>query len=55
MPAKDCDCFLFVCLFIFSLFYYAYSVTQTTQRRMKGREVNDELERILKEEVVAKF
>jgi acetoin utilization deacetylase AcuC-like enzyme len=37
----------------FCLFNNASSVTKTTQRRMKGREVNDEMEMILKEAVMA--
>jgi hypothetical protein len=44
--------FLIIFLFIYSLFHDAFSVAQTLQRRMKGWEVNDELERMWKEAVV---
>jgi hypothetical protein len=42
-------------LFICCLFNDAFSVTQTIYRRMKGRQVNDELERVWKKVVVAEF
>jgi hypothetical protein len=41
--------FLFICY----LFYNALSVTKIIQRRLKGRWVNDEFERICKQAVVA--
>jgi hypothetical protein len=41
--------------FIYSLFNDTFSVTQTIQRRMKGWQVNDELERMCKEAFVAWF
>jgi hypothetical protein len=47
------------CLADVYLFFYlylsddAFSVTRTTQRRMKGWQVNDEFKRMLKEVVVA--
>jgi hypothetical protein len=43
----------FIYLFIYSL--TTLSVSQTTQRRMKGRYVNDKLERMWKVAVVAYF
>jgi hypothetical protein len=40
------ELYRFIYLFIFNIFYGAFSVTQTIQRRMIGGYVNDELERI---------
>jgi hypothetical protein len=43
---------LFIPSFICSLFNDAFSITQTIQHEMKGRYMNDKLERMWKETVV---